>query len=461
MGSGAQMIAPGSTPRVLVIGGGPAGLTAAIAAARGGASVALAESSGRVGRKILASGNGRCNLSNTSIDIHNYHGADAGAVFSIIQKSGKNFVPDFFHGIGVLTAVEGRSRLYPRTFSSNTVLDALRAEAGRLGVVEMCLHEAVAIVRNNDGGYTTSFRGRPGYVSDNVIVAAGGMASPVHGSSGGYGLLTPYGHTVTAVSPALTQLRLSPRGIKGLKGVRVQAGLSLFRTGWGGGPIYSETGELMFTDYGVSGIPALNASCRVAPHIGGAMPGSSNSKYITGNGFFDKDMALNRGGCALEGLNDQSYRFAIAVDLFPEMLADELALFLEAQAKRWPGHPLHEALSSILHKRVALLLAGPVYGQSGAPPPIGTQTMDMQRLAAGLKNWKHSVVGVMGFDNAQATYGGLALEGFSLGTLESKHAKGLYAAGEVLDAAGDCGGYNLHWAWVSGHLAGSSAAKPL
>ena len=158
--------------RVLVIGGGAAGLVAAISAARSGAAVTIAERMPRVGKKLLATGNGRCNLSNNSLNINNYHGAGAKPAFSIVSKYGGSFIIDFFKSIGVLTAVEDQSRLYPRTFSSATVLNALRAEAARLGVAEMLSHEAASIGIKG-GAFETKFHGAPPFISDKVIVAAG------------------------------------------------------------------------------------------------------------------------------------------------------------------------------------------------------------------------------------------------------------------------------------------------
>ena len=412
----------GLASRVLIIGGGPAGLTAAIAASRAGADVAIADRMSRVGKKLLASGNGRCNLSNASVTRRNYHGSGAEAAYSIINKFDKHFVNDFFKSVGVLTAIEDQSRVYPATFSSQTVLNALRAEAGRLGVVEMCAHEAFNI-KFMGKKLLTSFRDKPGYLSDAVVIATGGKASPFLGSDGsGYGLLTAFGHGIVAPSPALAPLRLAEREIRGLKGVRVRAGLTLIVNGDGG--VYREAGELIFSEYGVSGIPALNASCHMARYAHEA----------------------RRPG------------FTLSLDLFPDLSFDGLKMFLEQRLNHIPQIPFIEILNCVSNKRVAALVLERAGINDNRAPGAGCEAYAV-RLAEILKDWRIEVTGVKGFESAQATYGGLSFADFSADTLESKLVTGIYAAGEVLDATGDCGGYNLHWAWISGYLAGMRAAR--
>ena len=420
------------TPRILIVGGGPAGLTAAIAAARAGASVAVADRMDRVGKKLLASGGGRCNLSNISINESNYHGAGVKSAFSIIEKSGGHFATDFFKSIGVLTVLEDQTRYYPATFSSNTVLNALRTEAARLGVAEMCAHEAVSINVKN-GVFTTEFRDRPAYGSDRVVVAAGGKASPALGSNGsGYCLLTALGHSLVASAPALTQLRLAATDIRGLQGVRIRAGLKLLRncqkdSRAEGGVRFHETGELLFTNYGITGIPALNLSCAIAEDISAA--------------------------AAIEGTS------VISLDLFPDFTGGELCGFFEYQINNRPRISLETILCGVLNKRIASLVIKRAFGGGWAPGGApAASNPDIANLARLLKDWRHTVTGLEGFKGAQATYGGIPLGEFCADTLESVIIPGLYAAGEILDVVGECGGYNLHWAWVSGYLAGRSAA---
>ena len=562
--------------RVLVIGGGAAGLTAAVAAARFGASVTVAERMDRVGKKILASGNGRCNISNISIGLGNYHGAGAEPAFSIISKFGDKFIPVFFNGIGVPTALEDGARLYPRTFRSGTVLDALRAEASALDVAELPGYEAETVEKKGEI-FVVGFLGKPCAEFDRVVVTAGGKASPFLGSNGsGYGLLTALGHRLEPPSPALTQVRVAPEGIRGLKGARVYAELTLLSAGMGG-VCFRERGELLFTEYGVSGIPAMNLSCRLSPYM--LKAGEDAQRRTADRRTVDQRSAdwfasnrrpadqrpadrrpadqrsadrlaaaLGRPGKGAYGFTVPAGKFFLLIDLLPEFTYDEAAAFINWRAERWPQMPLGEIVGGLIHKRVAEALIRrvfggggarsvgnlPLVGPSGASAPgistagvftpglsapslstyglsapgvstsdlsapslsapgaamsdlstpglsapgvstsdlsaPGVSTSDlstpslsapgasMSDLIAEIKGWRHEVLGIMDFDNAQATYGGLSFDDFDADTLESKIVKGLYAAGEILDVIGDCGGYNLHWAWVSGYLAGMCAA---
>ena len=426
--------------RILIIGGGPAGLAAAIAAARSGASVVVADRMDRLGKKLLATGNGRCNLSNASLDAQKYHGAGAKTAYEIIGRAGGAFIGDFFNSVGVLTALEDGTRIYPRTFSAGTALNALRAEIARLGAAELTGREAIS-VKVRGGVFETAFRGGTSHTSDRVIVAAGGKAAPSLGSNGsGYGLFTKFGHSLSAMAPALTQLRLEGRDIRGLKGLRVKAALSLLRDAGGERQIiFREAGELLFTGYGLSGIPALNASCRIAPLVAGPDgPAESDKQRYS--------------------LNSPDY--FVSIDLFPEYSINDLYEFLSGQVQRNPQAPIGELLRGVLHKQIALLVAERIALSANSPDARNYKLSERVISRAGrvLKDWRLNLTGVMGFDGAQVTYGGLPIDEFSPDSLESKIVKGLYAAGEILDVAGECGGYNLHWAWVSGYLAGIRAA---
>ena len=424
-------------------------MTAAIAAARTGAKVAVAERMVRVGKKLLASGNGRCNLSNVNIDENFYHGADVKSAFSILKKNGDNFAVDFFRSLGVLVRLEDQSRYYPATFSSNTVLDALRSEAARLGVAEMCSYEAVSVIKTSRV-FTTCFKDKPDYISDRIIIAAGGMSSPHLGSNGsGYKLFTDMGHSLITPAPMLTQIHLDAGGIRGLKGIRVHAGLSLIskkceKT------IFKDKGELLFTDHGLSGIPAFNLSCRLAPQISAALQ----------SGVYKTAPVMRCDG------------YTVSIDLFPEYTHKEMYEFLIFQVKNKPDIPVRDILCGIMNNRVAAHITTRFFdeieketqnsGKTAKKIPPGDLRLSDKNIAyltSVLKDLRHRIIGTSGFENAQVTYGGLSIDDFYPDTLESKIVKGLYAAGEILDIAGDCGGYNLHWAWASGYTAGGAAAQ--
>jgi len=458
---------------VLVIGGGASGLAAAVTAARAGASVYVADRMDRVGKKILASGDGRCNLSNIGIKAKHYHGAGAKSAFSIISRFDMNFVPDFFRDLGVLISVEDGSRLYPGTFQSSTVLNALRSEAARLGVTELVSHEAVSIIKGN-GVFRTRFTNGRTFVSDRLIVAAGGAASPFLGSDGsGWRLMREFGHRTAAAAPALTQLCLAPQGIRGLKGVRTRAGLTLLTASGGDDSRYaagySETGELLFTEYGLSGIPSLNVSNRLAPYL--------ETPDAAGNARADtpeKNVKPARGAPAAQkkaGMvktDERAARQMVSVDLFPNYSLGEMLGFMDRQIGMRPDAPIGDILGGVMHKNIAAHII-----KNALPDDFSTNRQnggesrlakdirpaDVRRLAGAMKDWRHALQGVKGFESAQAAYGGLSFDDFNLENLESKIVRGLFAAGEIMDVVGDCGGYNLHWAWLSGYLAGAGAAS--
>jgi len=424
-------------------------LAAAISAARAGAAVMVADRMDRVGKKLLASGNGRCNLSNVNISGANYHGAGAAPAFSIIERLGGNFITDYFKSVGVMTAVEDESRIYPRTFMASTVLNSLRSEASRLGVSELHGHEACDIAYRG-GVFETKFINSNVIKSSRVILATGGKASSVHGSNGsGYALLQRFGHRLTAPVPALTQVCLSEPGIGGLKGVRIRAGLRLISLRDGGDAdgetIYAETGEILFTDYGISGIPALNLSNRLTPHLNA---GPLNSKAHV----YDNEK--------VNIINGKRARLFVSIDLFPECGNSELSEFLGTFMHYRNDMAASDLFCGILHKNIASHIVGRALGiKAGGESNIRIKanSESIDKAVGTIKDWRHEITGVKGFDYAQVTYGGLAFDDFNVKTLESKKAKGIFAAGEVLDVAGDCGGYNLHWAWVSGYVAGASA----
>ena len=418
-------------------------MTAAIAAARNGATVVIAEQMDRVGKKLLATGNGRCNLSNTSIHIHNYHGKNVTAIQPIFNQYGSDFVIQFFKSLGLLIREEECGRLYPRTFQASTVLDVLRAELTSLNVSERCMREAVSIIKENDT-FITQFNTGECYHSEIVILTTGGMASPAFGSNGsGYKIMSALGHSAIPPLPALVQLKLQKENIPGLKGIRISAAMSLFykRSNIENQLLYEETGELLFTDYGITGIPILNAS-------GYLVSTSATRSFYASKKSSDSSLWANH--------------FYIMLDLFPELDHLFLKQYFLTRRDDIASRSLDQVFIGLLHKRLTIPLlkyAGIVYSNT---KKIGALTdAEIEKLADVLKNWKHPLNGTLNFNSAQISNGGLFLDDFNLNSLESKKISGLYAAGEILDVAGDCGGYNLHWSWVSGYIAGISSAKAL
>ena len=396
--------------QVVVIGGGASGMLAALTAAEEPENrVILLERQQRLGRKLLATGNGRCNLTNTAAAPEHYHGAEADFVRPALEKFGPADTLRYFHSLGLLTVEEYGGRVYPLSNAANSVLDVLRYALERAGVELRCGCPAREI-RRHGAGYAVVTEADT-LKADALIVACGGCAgAKLGGVKDGYELLKPLGHKRTGLFPALVQLLTAPEYPRALKGVRCPASL---RLGAGESVLAESRGELQFTDNGVSG-PAV----------------------------FDLSRAAATGG---EGLT-------LHIRLLPLEEAEILSLLRERQAG-YPELPASEILTGMLHNRLGRMLVK-YAGLSPNTPLRELTEAELGALARACVDFRLPVKGTEGFDHAQVTAGGLRTADFDPRTLESRLAPGLFACGELLDVDGDCGGYNLQWAWASGRLAG-------
>ena len=395
---------------VAIIGGGAAGMLAALTAAEDPANrVLLLERQQRLGRKLLATGNGRCNLTNTGAAPERYHGEGEAFVRPALARFGPQEALDYFHALGLLTVEEVGGRVYPLSNSANSVLDVLRFALDRAGVEQRCACP-VSAVRRDGPGFLLRLEGED-LRADAVILACGGAAgAKLGGVMDGYQLAKSLGHKRTGLYPALVQILTAPDYPRALKGIRAEARLRLLRRDL----ILAESrGELQFTETGVSG-PAA----------------------------FDLSRAASTGG---EGLSLQ-------IELLP-FGPDEAAERLEQRAAAFPELPVSEIFTGMLHNRLGRMLVK-YSGVDTAKPLRVLKSDELARLAQAATSFTLPVKGTEGFDHAQVTAGGLRTEDFDPNTLESRLVPGLFACGELLDVDGDCGGFNLQWAWSSGRLAG-------
>jgi len=389
------------TPDVLIVGGGAAGLSAAIAAARGGANVTILEAGARVGRKILASGNGRCNLSNSSAGPEAYNHPEF--VTPVLATHSCEHVRAYFRDMGLLTYAEDEGRIYPVTNAANSVLEVLRLECEHLGVVERLGFEAAAIAQvaaGSPGLAVTSTQGEriPG---DAVVLATGG----------GHSLLAALGHSEVALTPVLCPIKTDPAPIRGLSGVRVRCAASILTQD--GAALATERGELLFREYGVSGIMV-----------------------------FDLSRYLERGR-------------ALSIDFFPDTTPRELRAMLDARCATLAWRTAGTFFDGMLQSRVARA----VLRAAGVDPSVPVPDMPCDRLASLLKEFRIEIIGGGEAKQAQVTRGGVAVSEIDPETMASRRVSGVFVAGETLDIDGRCGGFNLHWAWASGIVAGEQAAQ--
>lgn len=394
------------TTDILIIGGGACGLAAAIEAKRQGADVTVVEKLERVGKKILATGNGRCNLLNVHASPDDFNAPDF--VRAVFEQYDVHSDMDFFRSMGLLTVTDSAGRVYPRSMSASSVLDVLRLECGRLGVQFVCGTPVSQLHKKGDF-YTTG-----DLLARAVIVACGGKAAPAQGSDGsGYALLQAFGHRITPLRPALVQIRTETDFVKPLKGLRTTAALTLTEKN---GNAHHTDGELLFTDYGLSGIAAMELS------------------------RFAKDGTT------------------VAIDFVPELSHEALFDYLRSCRERDGERPLEQYLAGLLHNRIGQTLMKSALDVRLSAPCKTLSDKQLHLLTAAVKQKAIAVLGTKGFPDAQVTAGGAMLSEFS-DTLESRRSPRLFAAGEILDVDGRCGGYNLTFAWSSGRLAGASAAR--
>lgn len=387
-------------------------MTAALTAARRGHEVTLYERQARVGRKLMATGNGRCNLTNTGAGPSNYHGETPDFVRPALQAFPSEAALAFFRDLGLLAREEWGGRVYPLSNSANSVVDVLRQGLDAAGV-ELVAGDRVRELRRVGSGYSVTTESGDKRSFDAVVVACGGLAGEkLGGGRDGYELLKALGHTRTALRPALVQITTEPMYPRSLKGIKADCALSVFSRG---GLLASSCGELLFTETGVSG-PAA----------------------------FDVSRAVSEAGDA---------KMELEIDFLRDYTAAEVLAHLQNRAKTAPELPASELLTGSVHNRLGRMLIK--YADIEAAAPLSALSEhELRTVTSACKRFRLPVRGTEGFASAQVTAGGIRTSEFSPDTLESRICPGLYACGEVLDIDGDCGGFNLQWAWSSGHAAG-------
>ncbi|MBO4323449.1 MAG: aminoacetone oxidase family FAD-binding enzyme [Clostridia bacterium] len=386
---------------IVIIGGGFSGLIAAeILSEKYGAKVAVIERNDRVGKKILSTGNGRGNFTNEVLSEKNYHSLMGANTSYAIEKFGNKSIKDYFASLGVLSSSE-EDKVYPSSFQASSLLDALRSKLAYNGgkeitgekCLEVSLHDGKFFIKTSSGEYS----------ADKVVLSCGGKSGKQFGTDGtAYSLAAPFGHKVTKLYPSLVQIKTSTDSIKGLKGIKQVARLKAYE----GDKLLSESvGDILFTDYGVSG----NAAFYLSSYI----TNKPNSRLIA--------------------------------EFLPEKTEKEIEDFL-VEKSRLGFVKAEDALLGVVNKQLGRAIM----------KKIGANAFDektAKKAAKEIKNFELKVLGTLGFDYSQVTRGGIEFNGVNERTFESKYVKGLYIIGEMLDVDGDCGGYNLQWAYSSARCA--------
>lgn len=409
---------------IAVLGGGAAGLMAAACAARasgGKAAVAVIEKEPRVGKKLLVTGNGRCNLSNEQITRGDYSGSFSDGAAELFKAYGCTYIRELFQTLGLYTKTDASGRVYPMSNTASSVLDVLRLQLQKYGVKEVCNTEITKITREK-GRFVLHAAGNA-FSAGTLIVTTGGKAGVKNGSAG-YPLLKPLGHTCTPLFPSLVPIPVKESVLRSLKGQRCACTAALR---CGGKTVAKEEGELQFTEAALSGICLFQLS-----------------RY-TGEFF------------TLHTVNGTpAPRISLVIDLLPGIPYQ--ALYRELSSRCSNAAPLEQLFTGILSKRLSLALIKDC-ALSPAIPLNGLTAPQLKTLCSRVKGWEFTPCAPGTFQNAQVTAGGVPAGEVEMNTMASKIHNNLYFAGEILDLDGKCGGYNLHWAWVSGMLAGKNAAE--
>ena len=413
---------------VIVAGGGASGLTAAIFAARGGNSVTILEHNERVGKKLLMTGNGKCNLTNMSGFRGKYYSSGEESldkIYGALDAFGAEETRAFFEKMGLYTKEKRDGGVYPVSEQASTVLDVLRSECARLGVKTVTSCKIHDVKPHKNGGIVTALNIRETgknkcveFKYGKLILATGGKAAPASGADGsGYRIAQAIGHSVVKPLPALVQLKCGGDFFKSVSGVRVQAGVALYIDGKKAA--YDE-GELQLTDYGISGIPVFQIS-RIAAR------------------------ALDDKNKCTAAINFLTYICENERDLFVSKGTD---------AKLYGYKSVTELLSGMAHKKVAQMICR----KNGLRTETTVAEAGVEKVRScimELFDFRVEVTGTNAFENAQICSGGVPL-GEVDENFESKICKDVYIVGELLDCDGICGGYNLQWAWATGAIAGRS-----
>ena len=409
---------------VVIIGGGASGLCAAIAAARGGAMVLVVDGNDRVGRKLLSTGNGRCNFGNERVEPECYRSGQPETAMRILSGFPPEEVLSFFEELGVHGMVKNGS-FYPYTNRAGDVRDCLELELMRLGVRTVLSTRIRQVVWDaGEQGFflqAEGVHGRRKLSGSACIVATGGYAFPKSGSDGsGYAFAQSFGHRLTRIAPALVELFCKDAFFRTCKGIRLRGGVRLFVDGV---PAGADTGELQLTDHGISGIPVFNVS------------------------RFASLALLEQRTVTAE------------LDLLPELSGAAAEAYIRKRFHEWGwGKSAKEALCGLLHPALAAVVLERAQVHAATDAPMLSER-ECRAVAGVCKAFSITVCGYGDEKKAQTTAGGIPLDEVDGRTLESRFQKGLYFCGELLDVDAICGGYNLMWAWASGLACGRAAAE--
>ena len=392
----------------IIIGAGASGLVGAIVLARQKQRVTLLEQNSKIGKKILVSGNGRCNITNRNITLNRFYSSNLSFVQEVLKGYSSKEIEDFFNTIGLELIEEKEGKMFPLSLQASSVVELLEYEAKRLGVEILCNTKVTAIEKKNGLFLVQTSQGEK--KASHLILASGSSAYPqLGGSNSGYAFATKMGHSLIARHPSLVQLCSDESWVKACSGVKVVAEVTLFVNKE---QIVQKRGDILFTNYGISGLAILDLSREVSTRLAS----------------FDY--------CEL------------SLDVMPHFSKEKLTSFLLGRINKTSSKPLDLWLQGVMNKKLALIIIK--HAKTKAKVESELNTKEIKKLVHTLKNLKLSIGDTKGFKHAEVATGGIDTTAVNPKTMESKIVKNLYFIGEILDVDGDRGGFNFHFAWVCG-----------
>ena len=405
---------------IIIVGGGASGMMSAIIAKDLGKDVAIIEGTDRIGKKILTTGNGRCNISNNTVryPYTTYQSSNSNFFIDCLNKFSVEDTKNFFLTLGLPIIELEKGKLYPQSLQASSVVDIMRLslEERQIPVYTNC--KVKTIHKNNFFKLSTNNDEFPLLTCGKVVLACGGKSAIKTGSDGsGYRLAKDLGHSIIEPVPGIVQLKLDYPHLKALSGIKFDSNVSILVNNK---VIREDMGEILFTDYGISGPPILQLS---------AIASKALKKRNT---------------------------VEIKIDMMPNESFDEVDNFIQGHLAMFSYRPVSNALIGIINKKLIPIFLKDIGITNIHIPCYELDWKDKLLISKRLKEWIFICTDTNGFNSAQLTVGGINTVDINPKTLESKLVPGLYFSGEILDVNGDCGGFNLQWAWSSGYLVGNS-----
>jgi len=404
---------------VIIVGGGAAGMLAAISASRQGADVTILERNPRIGKKLLTTGNGRCNFTNIYANSSHYQGSNPDFAYTALAKFSITETISFFEELGIAHKVEDVGKVFPMSDQASSVLDVLRYELNEIGVTIIC-DAYVKEIRKSKDTFIVELENGSTFQTDRVVLAAGGKAMPASGSDGnGFVLAQKLGHTIKDVFPGLVQLKLEGPFFKQIDGVKFVGTAEILHKGKS---VVKDQGDILFGNYGVSGPPILQISRSVAQ------------------------------------LLQEKKEVQLKITIMDRMSEENLRTLVTKRFDKRSSKTVEFSLVGLINKRLIPVLLKEAGIRDIKQPVANLSIQEQEKILAILTDWRFKVTGTKSWPSAQVTAGGVATNEINPSTMESNLVNGLYFAGEMIDIDGQCGGFNLQWAWSSGFVAGQSAA---